>query len=1010
MEKLDRGLIAVRKSPGEVFISWRLLGSDPAEMGFNVYQGNKRLNASPIKNSTNYIDSTSLNSSYLIRPVLNGVELSGTKETKVLPANYLEIPLRPGDYYVQHAWPGDLDGNGEYDIVVSRLPRNAGTPVIEAYKLDGTYLWTINMGPNSTTQFPGIGTNDSPPASISGWGNIAGYRDNDNITVYDLDGDGKAEVFVRTAAGVVFGDGKELTSASNIDQYISVIDGMTGKEKARTALPVDYISDGPIGGHFGIAYLDGENPSLVMKLENRKASKAFNLMIAAYNYNGENIGLIWKWLRNGESYANNFHQIRVIDVNGDGFDDICDGSYVIKNDGTFLYGVDGAVHGDRFHVTDMDPDRPGLEGYAIQQAENGNFNQFPWYYYDAATGERIITGANPQDVGRGTVADIDPRFPGYEMWSVEGTYNVKSGLIYAPMPVANFKIWWDGDLLSELLDRTYIDKWNYQRVTPERLLTGANIRNTWRNAPPFYGDILGDWREEVLWEKDDYSALRIYTTDILTNNKLYTLPHNPAYRNCMALKGYYQSNLVDYYLGDGMAAPVQPSIKFHDTACEGSLLLPWQNRDIGIVNFSGCVTQSGNSYKILGSGKDIWDNSDEFYFVYQGLIRDGEISGKVSSVQNTDELAKAGLMIRESAEAGSKYVLFAATSGLGLAFQYRQQTGESSSFLNEPNVKAPCWVKINRDGTVFSCSYSVDGLSWKKFSSVTIEMKNSVLTGMAVTSKSENKLCEGLFEQVNITGKTGGAILHEWWSELPGTTVNDLITSTDYPENPSGRNFLGSLEFPDDDYTDNFGTRIRGFLDPAASGYYTFWIAGSEDAELWLSSDNESDNSSLMATSQGYVLPRQWNKYISQESEPVYLDSGESYYLEILHKAGEGMENLSVAWSGPGIVQEVIKGEYLSPFLFSEDPVDIDEPENINSSFDAVIFPNPAQDLVNLKLRNSGFHEVEFRIYNNTGKLVLVQKINKLETRVDVSMISPGFYFAHINESEKSIVRKFLKL
>lgn len=564
MEKLDRGVIALRKSPEEVFISWRLLGTDPKEISFNIYRGKIRINTSPVTNSTNIIDSTFLNSNYIIKPVLNGKELLGTKETKVLPSNYLEIPLRSGNYYVQHAWPGDLDGNGEYDIVVSRLPRSSGTPIIEAYKLDGTYLWTVDMGPNSSAQLPGTGVNDPPPADISGWGNIAGYRDTDNITVYDLDGDGKAEVFVRTANGVIFGDGKILDHENNIDQFISVIDGMTGKEKARTSLPNDYISDGPMGGHLGIAYLNGENPSLIMKMQNRNAVKIFNLLVAAYDYNGKSIDLKWKWLRKGVTYANNFHQIRVVDVNGDGKDDICDGSYVVKNDGTFLYGINGSVHGDRFHITDMDPDHAGLEGYSIQQAENGKVNQFPWYYYDAATGERLITGANPQDVGRGTVADIDPRYLGYEMWSAEGTYNVERGFLYAPMPTANFKIWWDGDLLGEILDRTYVNKWNYNRLVSERLLTGTSIRNTWRNAPPFYGDILGDWREEILWERDDYSALRIYTTDIPTQNRIYTLPHNPAYRNCLAIKGYYQSNLVDYYLGEGMTLPPAPKIKYYN--------------------------------------------------------------------------------------------------------------------------------------------------------------------------------------------------------------------------------------------------------------------------------------------------------------------------------------------------------------------------------------------------------------------------------------------------------------
>ncbi len=558
VENLDRGIIVMHTDNG-AYISWRLLKTDSTDIAFNLYRNSVKVNDSLITAGTNYLDTEadlSQENTYLIQPVVNGIEeleniLPGNEFTltgNASIASYISIPLSSGDYYVQHAWPGDLDGNGEYDFIVSRLPRSSGTPIIEAYKMDGTYLWRIDMGPNASQQIsPHL--NDPPPADISGWGNIAGFRDNDNITVYDLDGDGKAEVFVRSARGVIFGDGQTLESDDSTDQYISVIDGMTGVESARTALPADYLSDGPMGGHFGIAFLDGLNPSLITKFENRQGVSRgdFNLMIVAWDFDGSNITQRWKWKRGSTSHASNFHQIRIIDVNQDGKDDICDGTYVIKHDGSFLYGITNVWHGDRFHVCDMDPDNPGLEGYASQQDPV----YYSWYYYNAANGTRVINGPNLGDVGRAAVGDIDPRFRGYEMWSIDGVYN-KNTQITTNMPYVNFNIWWDGDLLGEILNSTTIYKWNYENSSQSTIFTSSGVHATWRNAPPFYGDVIGDWREEVLWETSDYSALRLYTTTDTTSHSIISLAQNRGYRNCLTVKGYYQSNLVDFYLGDGM--------------------------------------------------------------------------------------------------------------------------------------------------------------------------------------------------------------------------------------------------------------------------------------------------------------------------------------------------------------------------------------------------------------------------------------------------------------------------
>jgi hypothetical protein len=283
-------------------------------------------------------------------------------------------------------------------------------------------------------------------------------------------------------------------------------------------------------------------------------------MVVAWDFDGKNISQKWKWTHTNEPFVSSFHQIRIMDLNQDGKDEICDGSYVISNTGKFLHSLDSCVHGDRFHITDMDPKRPGLEGYCIQQTEDGQIEYHPWYYYDATTGKEIKNGGAPKDVGRGTVADIDPRHLGYEMWSNDGIYNVKGQKINDKMPITNFRIWWDGDLLGEILDKNQIYKWNYKENKMDSIFKAEKTIFAARNAPPLYGDLFGDWREEVMWESEDHQSFRIYTTTLPTNYNIYTLPHNPAYRACLTVKGYYQSNLVDYYLGEDMELPEKPKI------------------------------------------------------------------------------------------------------------------------------------------------------------------------------------------------------------------------------------------------------------------------------------------------------------------------------------------------------------------------------------------------------------------------------------------------------------------
>ncbi|WP_084774495.1 carbohydrate-binding protein [Nonomuraea candida] len=570
MENLGRGVVAVRSGAGEVLVSWRLLGLDPDGIGFNVYRSTAggaevRLNSAVLTGGTNFADRTAdltRSNSYRVRPVIGGAE-QAPSAAFTLGANHavepvVRMPLRPGGA-VKFVWAGDLDGDGEYDYV---LDRQTSPQKLEAYRRDGRFLWQVDMGPNSTDQ-----------DNIEGGSATINVGHNDGVTVYDFDGDGRAEVAVRIADGVRFGDGTTFTDSDDNRQHIAILDGMTGAPRATAPVPTDYLADGPMYARFGVGHLDGVTPSLVAFMKNRIGNGDFNLMMAAWKFDGGSLTRQWKWLR-GDRNAPDGHNTRIIDVDGDGKDEIAEIGFVLNGDGTLRYslGPAGIVHGDRFHITDIDPARPGLEGYGVQQSNPSGLRE---YYYDARDGSIIWRHVEPgtADVGRGMAGDIDPRFPGMEVWSFSGLYNAATNRLTEPdtslRPWPQMGLWWDGDLTMELLNDGKFEKWNPAAPTPTnrvpRLLSisayGAVSAAQGVN-PTLVGDLFGDWREEVVYTSAGFDELIIFTTDRPTGTRLYTLAHNPAYRNAMTLKGYMQSHHPDYFLGAGMARPPRPAITY----------------------------------------------------------------------------------------------------------------------------------------------------------------------------------------------------------------------------------------------------------------------------------------------------------------------------------------------------------------------------------------------------------------------------------------------------------------
>jgi rhamnogalacturonan endolyase len=581
MENLGRGVVVLRKATKSALVSWRLLGLDPAGIGFNVYRSANgatavKLNGStPLTAGTNFDDTQSdftVANTYTVRPVIGGVEQAASGAF-TLPANntiepVVRIPLKalPGaDYATKFAWVGDLDGDGEYDYVIDRLaPFRAdnndygvGNQFLEAYKRDGTRLWQIDLGPSSTYTY-----NISPGATTLSMGMY------DGVTVYDLDGDGKAEVILKVANGVKFGNGTTFTNADPEQQFIAVLDGQKGTPLATHAFPNNfYAAAGRLGTQLGIGYPDGVNPTIYFWGRNRNKDKSFNDVFASWSWKGgSTITQNWVLPLSGGTSAS--HQMRIIDLDGDGKDEMATGNFAINSNGTLRYVLPGVGHGDRFYLGKMDAASTDIQGYGIQQDNPSGLLE---YYYNATTGKiqwtHSTTAGTLVDVGRGLAADIDTRYPGFETWSFSGVYNGPSGKLTqsstTAYPWPSQLVWWDADTLSEITEDAVINKWVPTTGTVSRVLTmyHTGAYGYGHNAL-FIGDILGDWRTEQIMVAKGGTELQIFSSDIPTTVRAYTMAQNPAYRNHMTLKGYLQSPMLDYYFGNGMGTPPVPNIRY----------------------------------------------------------------------------------------------------------------------------------------------------------------------------------------------------------------------------------------------------------------------------------------------------------------------------------------------------------------------------------------------------------------------------------------------------------------
>lgn len=575
--------MAIRQTDQSVFLSWRSLASDTKALAFNLYRHDSPhshptlLTESPLTGPTCFVDTNAPDASleYSVIPVTEGNPTPA--KAKVWEDGFLRIPLdlpqnyRPGDASV-----GDLDGDGTYELVVmlSCQPRDnsfaglTGEPILDAYELNGSRLWRIHLGHN--------------------------IREGEHYTqfmVYDLNGDGRAEVACKTADGTTDGQGKIIgnpnadwrnhDSTSRLHgrilqgpEYLTVFDGQSG-----AALhTVNYLPSrdpidgwGGIGGNGGndsygnrcdrflacVAYLDGQHPSLVMC-----RGVYGRTTLAAWDFTSGNLTNRW-FFDSGISYppftdASPFsgmggHSLSVGDVDLDGRDEIVYHAMTIDDDGTGLYST-GRRHGDAMYLSDFDPHRPGQELFLITENEDATTRfQTPGAgLHDARTGNPIWTHSPGIDVPNGLIADIDPRHPGAEAWGGPGQLRNVQGQEIGPHPrTTNWAIWWDGDRLRELYASGAILKWDWNNATESKLLTLPSQQRSSRR-PNLAGDILGDWREELIIPSPSGDALHLYSTTLPTEHRLTTLMHDRQYRLAIAWQNvvYNKPPYPSFYLGE----------------------------------------------------------------------------------------------------------------------------------------------------------------------------------------------------------------------------------------------------------------------------------------------------------------------------------------------------------------------------------------------------------------------------------------------------------------------------
>lgn len=624
MEYLNRGVVAVKTTNG-VFVSWRFLGSDDKSTTFNIYRDGKKLNSTPISNKTNYVDAAGTqNSKYVIKTVVDNKEIEDSDAVTPWGQQFKTLKLRrptgngctyePNDMSV-----GDVDGDGEYELFLKWNPSNAkdnsqsgytGNVYIDCYKLNGTFLWRIDLGIN-----------------------IRAGAHYTQFQVFDYDGDGKAEMVCKTAPGTKDGKGKNVIMGNDNPkadyrngngyilsgpEYLTVFEGATGAEINTIAYNPARGNVGGWGDTYGnrvdrfnacTAYLDGVHPSIVM-------CRGYYTQAHVVAYDFKNGKLVQRWEHHSTTkgqgaYGDGNHNVSVADVDGDGFDEIILGSACIDHNGKLYYRT-GYGHGDAMHVSQMDPSTNDLEGWFCHEEKGSAYG---YEMRNLRTGKVIFGKATGTDNGRCLAADIDAKHPGFECWSGASSdvYDCKGKVISTKKPSQNFRVYWDGDLQDELLDGTKLDKWNGNGTTRLITLQGNSCNGT-KATPCLSADLFGDWREEIITHNGS-DAIYIYTTTIESKYRLFTPMHDGVYRCGIAWQNssYNQPPHLGFYIGDGIDNIKQPDIYLNNKGAvapqkagmtsEGILSQElFEGENFSPVSFTLSGTATGFDYGTLVNG------------------------------------------------------------------------------------------------------------------------------------------------------------------------------------------------------------------------------------------------------------------------------------------------------------------------------------------------------------------------------------------------------------------------
>lgn len=646
MEKLDRGLYVQRISNGN-YINWRINADEYYNCFYKVYRNGSLIYTTNTSEASNYLDASGTTASkYTVSRVKNGVESAQCGQAGVNTNNYIDIPMRDlkslgkQGYFLNDATAADLDGDGQYEIIVKRLTDDwsvecTNYTYFEAYKLDGTFLWAIDVGPNIT-------------ANVE-----------QNIAAYDFDGDGKAEVFMRTSEGTKFGLDKynHYNSADTIGdvdgdglhnyrysivqsqgmgfmnagpEYLSLIDGATGKELDRTNfIPRGSSSDWGDGyGHrankffFGAPFLDGKKPSLFI-------GRGIYTMTKMQTYDIVNKKLVKKWYWECTSsaakqqgkwddepknyFGQGYHNYSIADVDDDGKDEINWGSMTIDDDGKPLYSTE-LGHGDAQHYGDFDPYRKGQEAFACNEDNPGTNLR------DAKTGKLLYRHVTASDCGRCCVGNITDAYKGAEAWGGGVGISCTDRNEMTHFGTAeSYCIYWDGDLLQEMdyhsgfststgVGYGEITKFNGYGNISTLLSSGAYSCNYTKGTPCLQADLFGDWREEVIWWRTDSLALRIFSSPYPTTNRVYSLLADHQYRQaiCWQMCGYNQPPHTSFYLGSDFPTPIPPKTTNGKLVWKGTTTTwdattaNWTDGDDAVNQFAGTAAATN-----FADGKEV---------------------------------------------------------------------------------------------------------------------------------------------------------------------------------------------------------------------------------------------------------------------------------------------------------------------------------------------------------------------------------------------------------------------